>query len=273
MMGKTPEIKSEIQTKTQDKYEVNWDHQICQTIQGGIFYGYHKKTGNKIVVKRAAKLLVKNRKSIGNQWVHENFLKEMMIHYKISNMNNITDYIVKILDEWEDDVFYYCAIEYCDIGLFKYVKDGWSGKGHPMRSLVNYNGEQYMSAQKPSKWYRKMQMYFAQIMLSVGWMHINGICHMDLSLENTMINKVKRNSNNGKHPVFDNLREFPLDNYNVLKIIDFGMALDFSGKKNFICSTEKLGKTYYMAPEVYNGDDYDARAADIWSCGIMLFMM
>merc|ERR1712110_1358274 len=37
--------------------------------------------------------------------------------------------------------------------------------------------------------------------------------------------------------------------------------------------TKRVGKTGYMAPEVFAKKPYDPRAADIWSMGIMLFMM
>jgi len=36
---------------------------------------------------------------------------------------------------------------------------------------------------------------------------------------------------------------------------------------------KRVGKTGYMAPEVFAKKPYDPRAADIWSMGVMLFMM
>jgi len=55
------------------------------------------------------------------------------------------------------------------------------------------------------------------------------------------------------------------------KIIDFGLA-SHSTNGNF-CNDKRVGKTGYMAPEVYAKKQYDGRKADIWSLGVMLFMM
>merc|ERR1719461_2100686 len=58
---------------------------------------------------------------------------------------------------------------------------------------------------------------------------------------------------------------------NQIKIIDFGLAKYYPDNK-FI-NNKRVGKTGYMAPEVFARKTYDPRAADIWSIGVMLFMM
>ncbi|KAG7376472.1 hypothetical protein PHYBOEH_001522 [Phytophthora boehmeriae] len=85
---------------------------------------------------------------------------------------------------------------------------------------------------------------FSQIIGGVSHLHSNGIAHRDLSLENVLLS-------NG-----------------TCKISDFGL----STKADRICQ-ERVGKSYYMAPEVVAGEHYDPRAADIWSMGIVLFVM
>ena len=53
-----------------------------------------------------------------------------------------------------------------------------------------------------------------------------------------------------------------------MKIIDFGSATTFSAKKLL---TEKVGSTYYVAPEVLNGL-YNSKC-DIWSIGVITFIL
>jgi len=55
------------------------------------------------------------------------------------------------------------------------------------------------------------------------------------------------------------------------KIIDFGVTQKCSDGQ-FQCS-ERVGKIRYMSPEVYAKKSYDARAADVYCLGVMLFMM
>ncbi|KAJ8550408.1 hypothetical protein ON010_g10659 [Phytophthora cinnamomi] len=71
-----------------------------------------------------------------------------------------------------------------------------------------------------------------------------GIAHRDLSLENVLMH-------NGE-----------------CKISDFGLSVS----TNTLCRG-CVGKDYYMAPEVVEGEEYDPVAADIWSLGIMWFVM
>jgi serine/threonine protein kinase len=95
---------------------------------------------------------------------------------------------------------------------------------------------------------------FKQIFQGVRFLHTNGIAHRDLSLENVLLS---HNNNGGGAGAFG-----------TPKICDFGLSTD----SDQTCR-ERVGKNYYMAPEVVAGDAYNPRAADMWSLGIILFVM
>ncbi|KEP67591.1 UNVERIFIED_CONTAM: protein kinase [Hammondia hammondi] len=89
-----------------------------------------------------------------------------------------------------------------------------------------------------------------QLLLGVKSLHDNGVCHRDLSLENTLLHS------DGS-----------------IRIIDFGQAeplFDETGKeKNLI---NAAGKMYYRAPEMYSGS-YRGSAVDIFAVGVMMFIL
>lgn len=90
---------------------------------------------------------------------------------------------------------------------------------------------------------------FKQIMIGVNFLHnIKNVCHLDLSLENILI-----------------------DNNKNVTIIDFGLCRRIEGI--FMCDMCISGKKYYIAPEIYALQDFDGIKADIWSCGIILYML
>ncbi|OWY95322.1 Protein kinase [Phytophthora megakarya] len=86
---------------------------------------------------------------------------------------------------------------------------------------------------------------FREVTLGLHFLHMNGIAHRDVSLENVLLR-------NG-----------------VCKLSDFGLTTD----ANRICTNEVVGKAYYMAPEVVAGGNYSPIYADMWSLGIVLFIM
>ena len=58
-----------------------------------------------------------------------------------------------------------------------------------------------------------------------------------------------------------------------LKFVDFGLAEFFEPDDEFLCD-KFVGKKTYKAPEVYAAKDrFDARKADIWCLGVVLFVM
>jgi serine/threonine protein kinase len=88
--------------------------------------------------------------------------------------------------------------------------------------------------------------YFRGIVNGVRHLHSLDIAHRDLSLENVLV-----------------------DAHNQAKICDFGLSARAS-----VLADDCVGKLQYMAPEVVcNKRQYDPVVADVWSLGIMLFIM
>ncbi|KAK2958466.1 putative CBL-interacting protein kinase 23 [Blattamonas nauphoetae] len=90
--------------------------------------------------------------------------------------------------------------------------------------------------------------YFQQLIRGVDFCHQNGICHRDLKPENLL-----------------------LDERGVLKITDFGLCA-LSDADNVLLKTQ-CGTPNYTAPEILIGGQYDGKPTDVWSCGIILFVM
>lgn len=92
--------------------------------------------------------------------------------------------------------------------------------------------------------------YFQQLIGAVDFCHSRGVYHRDLKPENLL-----------------------LDENGDLKITDFGLsALSESRRQDGLLHTT-CGTPAYVAPEVINKKGYDGPKADIWSCGVILFVL
>ncbi|PFH57280.1 hypothetical protein XA68_15289 [Ophiocordyceps unilateralis] len=101
------------------------------------------------------------------------------------------------------------------------------------------------------------QVYFVQLVAGVSFIHSKGVAHRDLKPENILL------SRDG-----------------CLKLADFGMATMFEYKGRRKTSGTLCGSPPYIAPEILacgRGDQVDAKyaadAADLWSCGVILFVL
>ncbi|MED6146429.1 CBL-interacting serine/threonine-protein kinase 2 [Stylosanthes scabra] len=92
--------------------------------------------------------------------------------------------------------------------------------------------------------------YFRQLVNAVDFCHSRGVYHRDIKPENLL-----------------------LDENEDLKVSDFGLsALAESKRKDGLLHTT-CGTPSYVAPEVIRRKGYDGTKADIWSCGVVLFVL
>lgn len=90
--------------------------------------------------------------------------------------------------------------------------------------------------------------YFKQIVEAVSYCHDLHVVHRDLKPENVVF--------------FEKL--------GIVKVTDFGFSNQFKPGSNLETS---CGSLAYSAPEILLGDSYDAPAVDVWSLGVLLYML
>ena len=86
----------------------------------------------------------------------------------------------------------------------------------------------------------QIKSYFTDVVKAVSYMHDNGVYHRDIKPENVMIFKGRA------------------------MLADFGLAC----KERYV--SDKSGTSMYCAPEIMNGEEYDASKQDMWSLGLFL---
>ncbi|KAM1088509.1 CBL-interacting serine/threonine-protein kinase 5-like [Malus sylvestris] len=92
--------------------------------------------------------------------------------------------------------------------------------------------------------------YFQQLISAVDFCHSRGVSHRDLKPENLLI-----------------------DENEDLKISDFGLSSLPEQLRNDGLLHTQCGTPAYVAPEVLRKKGYDGSKADLWSCGVVLFVL
>ncbi|XP_074567720.1 CBL-interacting protein kinase 16-like [Curcuma longa] len=96
----------------------------------------------------------------------------------------------------------------------------------------------------------KARRCFRQLICAVEFCHSLGVSHRDLKPENLL-----------------------LDNNGNLKVADFGLsALPEQRRHDGLLHTQ-CGTPTYVAPEVLRRHGYDGSKADVWSCGVILYVL
>lgn len=90
------------------------------------------------------------------------------------------------------------------------------------------------------------RFYFKKLVESLRYLHNSNIAHRDLKPENILLDS----------------------NFN-LKVVDFGFAVLVNPN---VLNKTRLGTEKYMAPELLYKKKYDARKADVFAAGVILFV-
>ncbi|EGR28094.1 protein kinase domain protein [Ichthyophthirius multifiliis] len=110
-------------------------------------------------------------------------------------------------------------------------------------SLYNY------LKQKPNRRLQESdaRKIFIQVIEGIKYLHNKNIIHRDIKLENLLIDEDQN-----------------------VKIIDFGFAVCITSDRKL---TSFCGTPSYMAPEIVSKTDYYGPPVDIWTCGVLLFVL
>lgn len=100
--------------------------------------------------------------------------------------------------------------------------------------------------------YEVAQFYFQQLVNAITYLHLEcHIAHRDIKPENILLDK------NGN-----------------LKLADFGLASRFKRRDGTLrLSSDQRGSPQYMAPEVLMGVQYHPEKTDVWSVGVLVFVL
>ncbi|XP_044464173.1 CBL-interacting serine/threonine-protein kinase 6 [Mangifera indica] len=94
------------------------------------------------------------------------------------------------------------------------------------------------------------RVYFQQLISAIDFCHSRGVYHRDLKPENLL-----------------------LDEDGNLKVTDFGLSAFSEHLKQDGLLHTTCGTPAYVAPEVIGKKGYDGAKADIWSCGVILYVL
>lgn len=100
--------------------------------------------------------------------------------------------------------------------------------------------------------YEEICCLFKQLINGVKYLHDIGLSHRDLKLDNCVVTQK-----------------------GILKLIDFGASSVFHYplSSQMIEANGIVGSDPYLSPEVFYFSEYDPRALDVWSIGIIFFCM
>ena len=190
--------------------------------------------------------------------VQESIIKEAMILKYLTKDNKSTGgYITRFIEFFETRTDFYLVTEYVgDLNLAQFVEQA-------MKYIK-------CGKLKLSEYKRVIKFLFWQMCNTINWMHQDmSCCHLDLSMKNIIVRDGTFQRN-----VYDDT--VTINPQIAVKFADFGLAEVFhpNNKSNYKMDKWGLKDSFETtAPKVYNEQIYDEMKSDIWSLGVIFYIM
>jgi serine/threonine protein kinase len=273
---------------------------ISETLFGKVYSGFDKMTRKPVIVKVSSLGLANSQIGRGNVAVFENVHREAVIHGAIQQLmaqqvemkvavereeeeeeenemerkqeeqprtrtvikSNNCPYIGNFLMAFEDQKYHYIISELL-LG------------GDMFQNLVSASNSRFDET--------LVKKHALEILSALVWLKKHDIVHSDLSLENVCLdsNGAARLIDFGMasfhpHSVYrpGELNQFPC----AVTLDEECMKFGPTPRNKFVCKVPKLfhkgpGKTSYMSHELFCGKPWDAYQNDLWSFGVILYVM
>jgi len=251
---------------------------LCDSLQGEVIKAEVLSTGKFVAIKIVQKVLVHEKKAIHKEdssefemMVEEDIKKEAEIlkHLTLDNSPKEKD-IARYIESFDSPTHEYLVTEYVEgITLSKFVADAFE---HIAAKQLSY-----------SKYRLCVRSIMLQLIDTVACLHgVYKCCHLDLCLDNVLVHNIevtKVETDNGKPGKY----ALQIIGSPKVKLLDFGVAEIFKAPPNsplksaeiFECAKNEglnAEQAAYSPPEFDKGDGrFDARCADMWSLGVMMF--
>jgi len=239
--------------KTLMQYGFIAETKIASTLQGSVYIGKHVESNSKVIIKRTdINAHVNGIGKVNGKYVYvtESILNEAKLLIKLQKCNPVNGFTY-IYNFIKDSKNYFLITKYGGISLFEYIKH--------YHTLLQ-NNEININI-----WLQHIKILFKQMIDHLKWLHSNGVCHMDISLENMTI-------------FGSQFKDGKFINHGQVYFIDYGLAIDFNeynldinGNLTYMYD-KNVGKSRYKAPELFFNSMYDCRLVDVWSLGICMFV-
>eukprot|EP01084_Bolivina_argentea_P086488 156340_1 len=240
---------------------------LCNTLQGELIEAEPniKDKYDTVCIKKCDKILLEEHISFADDndmhfCVDDDIVREKLILKYLTIDNKPSDnYMCRYIDFFESENDYYLVME----NVNNYIS---------LKQFVETAHNYIQNGKLATKVYRKIIKYIIwQLITTIFWLHNDmSCCHLKLCIENISLQNADFiQQSNGKMIVNPCI---------TIKISDFSKTEAFKvnneNNNNFYCKkycelTER--GIQYISPELYNEEIYDARAADMWAIGMILY--
>ena len=212
---------------------------LKKAIYGEVLLCFHYASNSQVAIKIITPRSVQYGRQMRAQGIQqkEDWITELEVMQRVQSVGGHPS-VVRLLEDFEENGCVHIVMEFCDGGeMFDMCEN--------------------ISMQEPH-----CQDVFRKYMQGVLFLHSLDISHRDLSLENTLY----MTSYGPKICDFGGSIR-----YDLTQTVDASLVVrDNEGRAEHV---NRVGKQFYMSPQILAAKQYNPKCTDIWSSAIFLFLL